>query len=426
MGWNKQYTSRFFGSKTVLFSIFAGLCFYSLATLWSVTEGISGPYNVVSSGIPKILFWKQLTWVLIGWFIAVAAYKFPLQLLEETAPVLYLVMFLVLVALLFFAPEVAGARRWFFIGPVSVQPSEFAKIVLILMLARLFSRDGNMGNKVIPVAISFVISGLFVALILNEPDLGTSLVIVAIWVMMVFWYGLSGILLVCVSTPVLSAIFSFYSENVIQQPWPWAAFILLLIGFLYFARFGLLESSLLLFSNILTGIGASFFWDKLKLYQQERILTFFEPGRDMFGAGYQAYQSKVAIGSGGLFGTGFLNGTQKGLAFLPERETDFIFSVVGEELGFVGAMLLITMFLILIISGLNIAKNARKPFSSMLAIGIVAFFGFHVVVNISITSGLLPVTGLPLPFMSYGGSHILVSSLMIGLLANVGSRTFEN
>jgi rod shape determining protein RodA len=425
MAWNK-FTSRFFGSTTLLFSIFASLCLYSLTTLWSVTEGISGPYDIVSSGIPKILFWKQLTWIILGWVVAIIAYKFPLQLLEESAPIAYMVMLFILVLILLFANEIAGAKRWIFIGPISVQPSEFAKIVLVIMLARIFSRYGNRPNKTLPVALSFLLSGLYMVLILKEPDLGTSLVIIAIWVLMVFWYGMSGLLLLCISSPIISAIISFYAENVLNQPWPWAIFLLLLVGFLYFARIGLVESSLLLFSNILTGIGASFFWDKLKLYQQERILTFFEPHRDMFGAGYQAFQSKVAIGSGGVFGTGYLNGTQKGLSFLPERETDFIFSVVGEELGFAGAMLLISLFFVLIITGLNIAKNARKPFSSILAIGIVGFFTFHVIVNISFTSGLAPVTGLPLPFMSYGGSHMVVASMMIGLLANVGSRTFDD
>jgi rod shape determining protein RodA len=153
-------------------------------------------------------------------------------------------------------------------------------------------------------------------------------------------------------------------------------------------------------------------------------MTFFDPARDAFGFGYQAIQSKVAIGSGGLFGTHYLQGTQKGLAFLPERHTDFIFSVVGEELGFAGAVILLGLFLVIILRGLNLALSAQRPFPAYLAMGITTYFVFHVVVNVAITTGLLPVTGLPLPLISYGGSNLLVSSFLLGLLLNIGSRQY--
>ena len=179
-------------------------------------------------------------------------------------------------------------------------------------------------------------------------------------------------------------------------------------------------------ANTMTGVGIPFFWGKLKLYQQERILTFFDPSRDAYGSGYQAIQSKVAIGSGGLFGTQYLQGTQKGLAFLPERHTDFIFSVIGEELGFLGAIFLLAVYLVILLQGIQVGIMARRPFARFLAIGVVSYFTFHVVVNVGITTGLLPVTGLPLPLMSYGGSNILTSSVLLGLLMNVSSRTFDD
>ena len=176
----------------------------------------------------------------------------------------------------------------------------------------------------------------------------------------------------------------------------------------------------------MTAIGIPFIWEHLKEYQQDRILTFFDPTQDAFGSGYQVIQSRVAIGSGGFFGTKYLEGTQKGLAFLPERHTDFIFSVVGEELGLIGAYLLLLLFLVIILKGINYATISRRPFPGFIAIGVTTYFVFHVTVNVAITTGLLPVTGLPLPLISYGGSNLLISSFLLGLLMNVSARTFSD
>ncbi len=413
-------------SGTILLWSFAALCLYSLATLWSVTEGIRGPYEMTDSGIAKAVFWRQAVWVGIGWLALLAARRTSLQFFEESAPLLYLVAVVMLVLVLAIAPEIAGARRWFSLGPLRLQPSEPAKIALVLVLARLFSTYASRDRQLLPVIGSLLLAAIPLALVLREPDLGTSLVYAALWLGAVFWFGLSWIFLLSVGSPLLSAIFNFYSESVVHQAWPWGAYLLVLMAGLTVARFRLLESFLLVLANIATGIGMSYFWDGLKPYQQERILTFFDPTRDQFGTGYQAIQSKVAIGSGGLFGTEYLQGTQKGLAFLPERHTDFIFSVVGEELGFVGALLLIGIYLVIILKGLEIARKARKSFSSQVAMGVTVYFAFHVLVNIAITTGLLPVTGLPLPVMSYGGSNLVVSAFMLGLLVNIGSRTFES
>ncbi len=413
-------------SGAILLWTFAALCLYSLATLWSVTEGIRGPYEMSDSGIAKSVFWRQVIWIGIGWVALLVAMRTSLQFFEEAAPLLYLVAVLLLALVLMVAPEVAGARRWFVLGPFRMQPSEPAKVALVLVLARLFSSYVSRQRQLLPVIASLLLAALPMALVLREPDLGTSLVYVALWLGAVFWFGLSWVFILSVGSPLLSAIFNFYSESVIHQAWPWGAYLLVLMAGLTVARFRLLESFLLVLANIAAGVGVSFFWDGLKPYQQERILTFFDPTRDQFGTGYQAIQSKVAIGSGGLFGTEYLQGTQKGLAFLPERHTDFIFSVVGEELGFIGAILLIALYMIIVLKGLEIASKARKSFSSLVAVGVTVYFAFHVIVNIAITTGLLPVTGLPLPIMSYGGSNLVVSAFMLGLLVNIGSRTFES
>ncbi len=412
-------------TNKMLIVLYALLCFASLSILWSVTEGISGPYKVTDPGVAKAVFWRQVIWIAAGWVALLVAARVPLNLLEESSPFIFLGAVLLLLMVLMFAPEVAGSRRWFALGPIRLQPSEPAKVAMLLVLARMFGRSDSSGRQLLPVAGSLVLAMVPMVLVLREPDLGTSLVFVAIWLGLVFWFGLSWVVLLSVGSPLLSAVLSFYSERIVDSPWPWGIYLLVLLLALYVGRFRVMESFFLVLANIGSGIGTSVLWAGLKPYQQARILSFFQPELFRYETGYQAIQSKIAIGSGGLFGTSYLQGTQKGLAFLPERHTDFIFSVVGEELGFVGAMLLLGLFMAIILKGLAIARAARKPFNSHLAIGVVTYFTFHVLVNISITTGLLPVTGLPLPFMSYGGSNFLISSFMLGLLVNIGSRSFE-
>jgi rod shape determining protein RodA len=339
---------------------------------------------------------------------------------------LFLFSVLLLTLILLIGPRIGGARRWLVLGPIHLQPSEIAKVTFILVTANILGRSVEEGRGQMAAMGSFLVMAVPMTLVLREPDLGTSLVFLAVWVGMVFWYGFPGILLLGAGSAVFSAVIMFYSESVAKQAWPWGLYILLILVVLYFVRLSILSRVVLLAVNVGFGIGIPFFWEKLKGYQQERILTFFDPSRDAFGSGYQAIQSKVAIGSGGLFGTHYLKGTQKGLSFLPERHTDFIFSVVGEELGFLGATALLGLFLVIILRGIDHAAAARRPFGRFVAVGVVTYFTFHVVVNVAITTGLLPVTGLPLPLISYGGSNLVISSLLLGLLLNVSSRTFEN
>ena len=402
------------------------LCLVSLAVLWSVTEPIQGPYEVLDPGVAKSIFFRQIFWMGIGFVALVMASRVPLRYMDNVAIPLFLVSILLLVLILLVGPRIGGARRWLVIGPLHLQPSEVAKVTFILVTASLLGRSQEEGRGLVAALGTFLVMAVTMFLVLREPDLGTSLVFLAVWVGMVFWYGFPGILLLGAGSAVLSAVIMFYSESVARQAWPWGLYILALMVLLYVARLNILSKVVLLAVNVGFGIGIPFFWDKLHSYQQERILTFFDPSRDAFGSGYQAIQSKVAIGSGGLFGTHYLQGTQKGLAFLPERHTDFIFSVVGEELGFLGATALLALFLTIILRGIDHGAAARRPFGRFVAIGVVSYFTFHVVVNVAITTGLLPVTGLPLPLISYGGSNLVTSSVLLGLLLNVSARTFEN
>ena len=412
------------GDRVILLAYLL-LCLFSLTTLWSVTEAISGPYDDIDPGVPKSIFWRQMIWMLAGWVTLLVASRVPLRYIESLAWPALVVTVLLLAATLVIAPELGGARRWLVVGPLHIQPSELAKVAYIVVVASLLGKSAQGRHRLGATVLSLLLTLVPFLLVLQEPDLGTSLVFPALWVGLIFWYGISGVFLLWAGSAALSGIIAFYSESVAGNPMPWAIFLLLVIGLLYLGRFGMLTSSVILLTNILTGIGIPFAWEHLKPYQQERILTFFDPQRDAFGAGYQAIQSKVAIGSGGVFGTHYLQGTQKGLAFLPERHTDFIFSVIGEELGFAGAVTLLILFAVIILRSVNLAALTRHPFSSFLAIGAASYFAFHVVVNVAITTGLLPVTGLPLPLISYGGSNLLVSSFLVGLVLNVSTRHYE-
>ena len=409
----------------VLFVAWLLLCLISLAVLWSVTEPVRGPYEQTDPGVAKAVFWRQFVWMLGSWAAFLVAAKVPLRYLEQTSVLWFLASVLLLVLILAVGPRIGGARRWLVLGPLRLQPSELAKVAFVLMTAKLLGTAVGEGRRLGPAVLSFLLMAVPMVLVLREPDLGTSLVFLAIWLGTIFWFGMPGILLIGAGSIVLSAAIMFYSD-IGGKAWPWGVYLIVVIGILYLAPLTTTVRITLLGTNVAAGIGIPFFWERLKPYQQDRLLAFFDPSRDQFGTGYQAIQSKVAIGQGGLMGTGYLAGTQKGLAFLPERHTDFIFSVVGEELGFVGAVVVLGLFAAIILRGINHAEAARRPFASFLAIGVVSYFTFHVVVNVAITTGLLPVTGLPLPLLSYGGSNLLASSLMLGLLLNVSSRTFDD
>jgi rod shape determining protein RodA len=412
------------GDRIILLC-WALLCLTSLAVLWSVTEPIIGPYEDVDPGVPKSVFWRQFVWAIVGYVGLVAASRIPLRHIDNLAAVPWIVSLFLLMLVPIMGPVISGARRWLVFGPVSLQPAELAKVSCIILNASLLARGVDSQRKSLATGATLLLTAIPAVLVMKQPDLGTSLVFWAAWVGMIFWFGMPGIFLLVAATGIASAVIMFYSEAVAHQAWPWGAYLLVILATLYYVRWSIPAKVSLLAANVVAGIAIPIFWDQLKGYQQDRVMAFFKPAEHAFSAGYQALQSKVAIGSGGLFGTHYLKGTQKGLAFLPERHTDFIFSVVGEELGFIGAIIVVGLFFVMILRGVDHAAAVRKPFSRFLAIGIVSYLTFHVVVNVSITTGLLPVTGIPLPLMSYGGSNLLVTSAMLGLLLNVSSKSFD-
>jgi len=308
--------------------------------------------------------------------------------------------------------------RWIDFGFSQFQPSELAKPATIFLLAGILSdrkfNTQRMRSLVFPIFIALI---PFI-LVLLEPDLGTSLVFAFVLLVMLYARGVKPVFLFCLVSPVLSLFIAFH--------WAfWVAYLAFLILILYKFRIQLREGLPVFILNLIFGLIRPIWWGHLRSYQKARILAFLSPSADPKGAGWQILQSKIAIGSGGLFGKGIFGGTQKSLDFIPAEHTDFIFASIGEELGLVGAILLFLLFFILAARALKIAREARSEFGSLVIVGIVSYITFQLFVNLAMAMGILPVVGLPLPLISYGGSSMLMTLGMIGLILNIRKHKYE-
>ncbi|HID95771.1 MAG TPA: rod shape-determining protein RodA, partial [Candidatus Latescibacteria bacterium] len=355
---------------------------------------------------------KQMFWAIFALIAMLVAIAIPNKVFYGFSYLLYGICILSLL----WVPAIGTKGRWVNLGPVSVQPSELAKIAVVFALGRYLSGKKRVSPRhaVVPVII-ILIPMLLVA---KQPNLGTSLVYGAVLIPMLYWAGFKPLHLFLIFSPLFSIVSGFWWVS-------WLTFIIALAVVLYLVRPRLVAAAGLVIINLIFGILTPVLWGSLHTYQQQRIIGFLSPGRDPLGSGYQIIQSKVAIGSGGFLGKGFLGGTQTKLAFLPRQHTDFIFSVIGEELGFIGSTLVLSLFLFLLYRGIAIAASAKNRFASLISIGLVSILGFHVFVNVGMTVGMLPVTGLPLPFLSYGGSSLVTNMTLVGLLLNVGLRRHE-
>lgn len=362
-------------------------------------------------------FTKQFMWAIIGLLVMAAVTFGPMRFFYEQAYLLYGFSILMLILVLFVGAG-AGTRRWITLGPVWLQPAEFAKIGTLLALAKYLSRHNRNLNNLRDLLTAFGIAFIPLILVMKQPDLGSALVFTVLILPMLHWAGLSPAILFVLIAPILSLLcaFNYYT---------FFAAILVISLILFLQRKGMTFFLTNFVINISVGVITPLMWGVLKEYQKNRILTFLGIVQDPRGLGYQVMQSKVTIGSGGFFGKGFLDGTQTHLRFLPEQHTDFIFSVIGEEFGFVGGLLVIALFFYLIYRGLSLASSVKSEFLSLLIFGGTSIFLFQVFVNIGMTTGIMPVTGLPLPFLSYGGSSLLVNLIIIGLILNAGRMRFE-
>jgi rod shape determining protein RodA len=308
----------------------------------------------------------------------------------------------------------AGVKSWIQIGSFSFQPSEIAKIATILFLARFLSQRKNPLNSVQDLLLPALLVGLPLALVMLQPDLGTAMAFGGILFAMFFWAGTPVILLLLIASPVLGLMLSY--DTII-----WSGYMVALVGFLYLFRYRLLlfESVGVVLANLAAGTVAQLLWSRLAIYQQNRILVFLDPEVDPRGAGYQLIQSKVAVGSGGVMGQGFTLGSQKRYDFLPEQHTDFIFSVVGEELGFIGTALGILAFSFILGRLVHMAARTPDPFAGLVVLGIFGAWLAHIFVNIGMTVGVVPITGIPLPFVSYGGTFLLMCWISLAIAVRV-------
>ena len=360
---------------------------------------------------------RQSVWFVLAMVAFSLLSRVPLRWIEWVAIPAYVISLVLLAATLVIgtgAGTAAGVKSWIRIGPIGFQPAEIAKIATILVLARLLAqRDEGLATLRDIVAPAALVS-LPLGLVMLQPDLGTAMAFVGILFAMLYWAGTPVALLLLVASPVAGLVLSFDTRL-----WSW--YIVAVVGFLYFYRYRLFlfESVAVVLANVAAGTIARPLWSSLAAYQQNRILVFLDPEVDPRGAGYQIIQSKVAIGSGGLLGKGFTLGTQKRFDFLPEQHTDFIFSVIGEELGFLGTALVILLFTFVLVRLAHMAQRSPDPFAGLVLLGILGAWLVHIFVNVGMTVGLVPITGIPLPFVSYGGTFLLMSWVAVAIAVRV-------
>jgi rod shape determining protein RodA len=317
---------------------------------------------------------RQISWVVLGCVVFFIFLIVDYKRLLTLSPAFYLGSIALLVSLFIFGKQRAGSYSWLSIGTFSLQPSEIAKVVLVISLTKYLVWDYEKRRTFFYIVKAFVIAGIPLALILKQPDLGTALVFIPIIFAMLYVAGARPrylIMIIILGLATLPIFFMF-----------------------------------------------------LKEYQKARLLVFVNPDIDPLGAGYNIIQSKIAIGSGGMFGKGWLHGTQNRLNFLPERHTDFIFSVVGEEFGLIGGTFILLLFAVLLLACFKAAGQARDLSGRLLVVGVIVYLATHMIINVGMTIGIMPITGLPLPFISYGGSSMLASMAALGLVENVHIRRF--
>ena len=353
----------------------------------------------------------------LGSLVVYVLAQVPLQDLRKYIIPIYFFTILTLLYVNFSGTSALGAQRWLSFAGLYVQPSEFAKLILILALASILDRKrfSDLSHLIKPFLVSF----LPWILVFIQPDLGTSLVFGAILLGMLYWSGMpyewAFIVFATLVTGLLSYLYKF------------GLFIWIpIIGFLSYKSLPNPKKLLTLFSIFCHSLIAKitpWFWENvLKDYQRDRLIIFLDPSQDPLGGGYHMLQSKIGIGSGELIGSGLMQGQLTKLKFIPEQHTDFIFSALGEETGFIGTLLVVFLFFILVFRLIKIAVDARTDFESLVVIGIASMFIFQIMVNIFMTIGLGPVTGIPLPFMSYGRTALFVNFISLGLCLSVSRR----
>ncbi len=344
-------------------------------TLILIAVGMMNLYSATSDGGQNLTYWKaHLSRFFVGLVFVVFLLFIHYRILERFAYLAYALNILALVAVLVLGESVLGSTRWIFLGPLTIQPSEFMKITMVWTLAKYFHNDRRRDSYgITSLWIPALLVGLPTGLIMVQPDLGTALILLVTSACMFIFIKINSRLLITISLAII---------------------VFLPVAYKFI----------------------------LKDYQRQRIISFINPQADPLGAGYNSIQSMIAIGSGKFLGKGFNQGTQSQLKFLPEQHTDFIFSVFAEEHGFLWSILLIILFFLFLFQGLRISSGSNDKFAMLFSLGLVIVFFSHIVINIGMSMGIMPVVGVPLPFMSFGGSYLVSCMIAVGVLANISNK----
>lgn len=403
-----DYFKEYFDFKAFLICL--ALVAMGLLSVYSATYDVSG----------AAAFHKQVIWAGIGFIALLIAALFPIRSLQRIAFPMYGGMLVVLLVVLVVGKTISGSKSWFGVGGLGGQPSEFAKVTTALALAAFLARTTTSLSNVKHLLTAISIVALPMVLVLAQPDLGTTIVFFAMMLPVLYWAGASNFVLAAIIAPIIVAAGALFGT------FPFLCALAIAGTLLYFTRENRFAVAVAFGLTLAIGLSVQAVYERMPAYQQKRISTFLNPGADPRGAGYNVMQSKVAIGSGGFFGKGYLQGTQTQLNFIPEQWTDFIFCVPGEEFGFVGASLVLTLFTMMLLHGIGVAAMSKNKFASAAAIGITGIFSVHMLINVGMSMGVLPVIGIPLPFLSYGGSALVANMTMVGLLMNFYANRKEH
>jgi len=395
-----SYIREYLDYKTLLSGL--ALVTIGLVSIYSATLDVNSAAN----------FYRQGLWSMFGLIALIVAAFFPIKTLQRLSVPMYVASLALLGVILLLGHTVNSSKSWFGVGGMGMQPSEIAKVTTVLALAAYLSKPTVSISNVKHLIIALGIFVLPMALILRQPDLGTTIVFFIALLPVLYWAGASYFVLVTILVPILVATGAVLGTT--------AFLVAVAIGavLLYLTSENKFAAAVAFGITLAIGLSVQIVFDHLEPYQQKRIATFLNPNADPTGAGYNVLQSKTAIGSGGFWGKGYLHGTQTQLKYIPEQWTDFIFCVTGEEFGFVGGSIVLTLYAFLLLHGLHIAGLSKNKFGSLAAVGLIGILASHLVINMGMAMGLMPVIGIPLPFLSYGGSALITNMTMLGLLMN--------
>ena len=393
-------------SLLIKWSIIIPVIFFIIVGLFGLSS-TSNFNSFISS-----TFYKQILWVFIGITAFIIAQFIRIQYLHDYSYVYFILLVLLLLSTQFF-PSIEGSKRWLIIGKIYIQPSELGKILYVLGIARFFNDYKVKDNFTLIYFFILFISVIPPLLVFVQPDLGTALIYMSLIVPILYWSKFDIKLILLLIAPIISMI-------AVANLFFYYFWMIFLFVYLVLIKDKLYIRVINFFLNLSASIISPFIWNNiLREHQRNRIETFIDPFSDPLGNGYQVIQSMISIGSGGLWGKGIGNGTQTHLKFLPVRDTDFIASVISEEMGFITIFFIMSFLLWFVYRIFDYAQKIENEYASTVLVGLFSIIFMHFIINLGMISGLLPVTGLPVPFISYGGSFFLTCSIIIGLINNI-------